>query len=127
MHLFNRKGMIQKYLCVEDILNDFYPVRREMYAKRKSYQLRQMEQKLARLANKATFLELVSSGTIQLVGRSKSDLEKDLLEHSFLPEEREGERKEGDGDGDGDGDEEDLMVRGAANFDYLLRTPLSHG
>ena len=141
MHLFNARGSIQKYNTVEDILEEYYPVRREMYAKRRLYQLKQMKTKLDRLANKARFLTMVSSGTIVLVNRNKIDLENDLIHHQFVPEnnlkggEEGGEGEEGEEGGEKEeqsgsstGKAKKNVGRSSsprANFDYLLRTPLS--
>ena len=79
MHLFNEQGRIQKYDTVEDVLNDYYPIRREMYKKRKKYLLQSMNIKLNKLANKAKFLEMVSNGEIVLIKRTKKEIEMDEL------------------------------------------------
>ena len=112
MHLFNEQGRIQKYDTVEDVLNDYYPIRRDMYKKRKKYLLQSMNIKLKKLANKAKFLEMVSNGEIVLIKRTKKEIEMDLIKYKFT---QEGEH----------GDEEQEKDDKDVNFDYLLRTPLS--
>ena len=132
MHLFNAQGVIHKYDTAEDILEAYYPVRRAMYAKRRQHQLRSMSSKLVKLENKAKFLEMVSNGDIVLIGKSKADLENDLIAHQFIPEHQGGAGNSmedlGDDDTTGedeDGEDGDHVVKNTQNFDYLLRTPLS--
>ena len=120
MHLFNKNNIMQKYDNVEDIMNEFYPIRLNMYEKRKLHQLNTMKYKLKKINNKCNFLTMVSDGTINLVNRNKMDLENDLLNLNFTPE---------DHFTSDDGDILENVGHSSNNkeskFDYLLRTPLS--
>jgi DNA gyrase/topoisomerase IV subunit A len=131
---------MQKYNKVEEILNEFYPLRLKMYQKRKLHQLKEMNAKLKKLKNKTTFLTMVSKGEINLINRKKIDLEQDLLNLNFIPEtnlmdtndEEEGMVGESTSGTKSVGHSSAAAAGGGAasattrsNFDYLLRTPLS--
>ena len=131
---------MQKYNKVEEILNEFYPLRLKMYQKRKLHQLKEMNAKLKKLKNKTTFLTMVSKGEINLINRKKIDLEQDLLNLNFIPEtnlmdtndEEEGMVGESTSGTKSVGHSSAAAGGAAAasattrsNFDYLLRTPLS--
>ena len=131
---------MQKYNKVEEILNEFYPLRLKMYQKRKLHQLKEMNAKLKKLKNKTTFLTMVSKGEINLINRKKIDLEQDLLNLNFIPEtnlmdtndEEEGMVGESTSGTKSVGHSSAAAGGGGAasattrsNFDYLLRTPLS--
>ena len=127
---------MQKYNNVEEILNEFYPLRLKMYQKRKLHQLKEMNAKLTKLKNKTTFLTMVSKGEINLINRKKIDLEQDLLNLNFIPEtnlmdtndEEEGAVGESTSGTKSVGHSSAAAAASAttrSNFDYLLRTPLS--
>ena len=46
MHLYNKKGAIQKYDSIEAILNDYFEIRLELYQKRKDYLLSELDSNL---------------------------------------------------------------------------------
>ena len=81
MHAFNSEHKIVKYETTLDILKEYYPVRLNMYQKRKDYILKDLEQQIAVLNNKSRFLKEVSLKVIELVDkRSKKDEVVALLE-----------------------------------------------
>ena len=49
MHLFNEKGVIQKYNSVDEILNDYYKVRYKFYIKRRDNIISILEKELLKL------------------------------------------------------------------------------
>lgn len=56
MHAFNSKCQIQKYASYTEILKEFAGVRLDLYAKRKAFQLAQMNQKLPYHENVVKFI-----------------------------------------------------------------------
>ena len=54
--LFDRYGCLRKYSTAEEILQDFYQVRLEMYQRRKEYLEGMLKAESARLTNQARFV-----------------------------------------------------------------------
>uniref|UniRef100_M4B4Y5 DNA topoisomerase 2 n=1 Tax=Hyaloperonospora arabidopsidis (strain Emoy2) TaxID=559515 RepID=M4B4Y5_HYAAE len=88
MHAFNADGQLSKYETSEDILRDFYSVRRKLYAKRKQYLEQQQQQELVYLRNRIRFIQEVSSGSLQQIVQErlpKAALIALLKTHGFSP------------------------------------------
>jgi len=66
MHMFNAECRLHKYESVAEIIDDFYGVRLETYAKRKANQVQMMEQKLVKLSNRAKYIMGNLNDTIDL-------------------------------------------------------------
>jgi DNA topoisomerase-2 len=66
MHMFDAKLKLHKYDYVEEIIDDFYGVRLNMYQKRKDYLVVDMEKKLVKLSNRARYIQLTLDGTVDL-------------------------------------------------------------
>ncbi len=86
MHLFDEKGMIRKFTSAEEIVEAFFPVRLEMYFRRKRNMENVAEFEATLLQNKAKFIEYVTDGKIDLVqGRlAKADLVRSLSNQGFM-------------------------------------------
>ncbi len=52
MHLFNAEGQIAKYESPLEVLNEYYPLRLELYEKRRAALLDRMDREWRRLDNK---------------------------------------------------------------------------
>jgi DNA topoisomerase-2 len=78
MHMFNKDCKLRKYATVEDIIDDFYDVRLEMYSKRKKHLIKDLENKLVKLSNRARYIQKNLDGTIDL-RRKKADEVNALL------------------------------------------------
>uniref|UniRef100_A0AAV1TP04 DNA topoisomerase 2 n=1 Tax=Peronospora matthiolae TaxID=2874970 RepID=A0AAV1TP04_9STRA len=139
MHAFNADGQLSKYETSEDILRDFYSVRRELYAKRKQYLEQQQQQELVYLRNRIRFIQEVSSGSLQQITQErlpKAALLALLKTHGFLPASSFQKKVCIDGVGTlgvipagGDQDEAAAMVddcnaEDEEDYDYLLNTSL---
>jgi DNA topoisomerase-2 len=66
MHMFNAECKLHKYESVAEIIDEFYGVRLETYAKRKANQVKVMEQKLVKLSNRAKYIMGNLNDTIDL-------------------------------------------------------------
>jgi DNA topoisomerase-2 len=66
MHMFDAKLKLHKYDSVEEIIDDFYGVRLNMYQKRKDYLVVDMEKKLVKLSNRARYIQMTLEGTVDL-------------------------------------------------------------
>ncbi|RLN88398.1 hypothetical protein BBJ28_00004299 [Nothophytophthora sp. Chile5] len=88
MHAFNAAGQLVKYETSEDILRDFYSVRRELYAQRKAHLEQRQTKDVLRLGNRIRFVQEVSFGDLQKVLKEripKAELVLLLQEHGFSP------------------------------------------
>jgi DNA topoisomerase-2 len=82
MYLFNKDGCISKYSSVDDIVDEFFSVRWEMYERRKSLQLEGFEEKLAVAQNKTRFVTAVLDEHIDL-RLSLTEISDFLVENDF--------------------------------------------
>jgi DNA topoisomerase-2 len=72
MHLFDSEDKLKRYGTVEEIIDDYYIVRLEMYAKRKEYMIKILQSDLILLRNKVRYITLTIEGGIDL--RNKKSL-----------------------------------------------------
>lgn len=77
MHMFNHHCRLHKYENVEDIIDEFYGVRMDLYGKRKAHLVQNMEKKLVRLSNRARYIQETLNGAIDL--RRKKSVEVTAL------------------------------------------------
>lgn len=66
MNAFDHSDKLKKYNAPEEIIDDFYNVRLEMYAKRKQYQLEIMQHELKVISNKARYIQEILNDTLDL-------------------------------------------------------------
>jgi DNA topoisomerase-2 len=90
MHMFNSECKLHKYADVEEIIDDFYGVRMNLYQKRKAYLVHAMEQKLVKLSNRARYIQETLKGTVDLRRKKAEEvtalltkLRFDLLDGDF--------------------------------------------
>jgi DNA topoisomerase-2 len=74
MHMFNHESKLHKYGSVEEIIDDFYQVRLNTYQKRKVQQIRDMENKLVKLSNRARYITETLEGVVDLRRKSAIDV-----------------------------------------------------
>ena len=77
--MFNKDCKLHKYDCIEEIVDEFYQVRINVYHKRKEYLIKNMNHKLIRLSNRARYIQENLKGTIDL-RRKKANQVTELLE-----------------------------------------------
>jgi len=104
MHLYNNKGIICKYDCVDDIMKEFYLLRLVYYTKRKEYMLKSMQKELDIYQSKVRFIEEFISGEINILQKEDEEIEALLIERNYP--------KFGSGDNEEDTD--------SFSYDYLL-------
>jgi DNA topoisomerase-2 len=66
MNMFNGDIQLHKYRTVQEIIDAYYNVRMDMYGKRKTAQVKLLENKVKELSNRARFITEVVKGTIDL-------------------------------------------------------------
>ena len=78
MHMFNRECKLRKYGSVEEIIDEFYDVRLDLYGKRKQYMLNELQHKLLKLSNRARYILATLDGSVDL-RRKNATVVHDLL------------------------------------------------
>ena len=66
MNAFDNYDKLKKYNNPEDIIEDFYNVRLEMYVKRKQYQVEILNHELKIISNKARYIQEILNDTLDL-------------------------------------------------------------
>lgn len=66
MNMFNSQFQLHKYKSAQEIIDDYFVVRMDMYQKRKTAQLLLLERKQKELLNRSNFIQYVVDGTIDL-------------------------------------------------------------
>lgn len=66
MNMFNSHFQLHKYKSAQEIIDDYFVVRMDMYQKRKTAQLLLLERKQKELLNRSNFIQYVVDGTIDL-------------------------------------------------------------
>jgi DNA topoisomerase-2 len=81
-HLFNNKGMINKY-TIEEIFKDFYNIRIQKYQERKEELLRRLEHDLLVLKYKVLFIKNILDNIIIIHRKRKEEIINKLKELEF--------------------------------------------
>ena len=83
MHMFNAESKLHKYETVEEIIDDFYEIRLEIYRKRKAFQLEELRKKLVKLSNKARYITCNLDGSVDLRRKSAQIINELLTGMTF--------------------------------------------
>jgi len=83
MHLFNEKEQLNKYDNVYEIVDSYYTIRYDYYAKRKKYIIERIERELKVLSNKARFIQYNLDDKIDLRKKSKDAIYKIMEDFKF--------------------------------------------
>ena len=71
MHLFDASDKLKKYNSIEEIINDYFETRLQLYHKRKQHIINSLEYELVILDNKAKYIKENLDGTIDLRKKTK--------------------------------------------------------
>ena len=74
MHLFSAEDKLRKYESVNDIIDDYYKKRYDMYQKRKNFMIIALEKELVLLSNKAKYITENLEGTIDLRKKKREEV-----------------------------------------------------
>lgn len=132
MVLFDAQGRIRKYNSPEEIVQEFFDMRLELYSQRRTYLLHELEHELMRLDNKKRFITMVVDGKLKVAKRKKVDLVNDLKRLKFDQIKNKGKQAENDSDKESveledameDAMEDDSISEKDSGYDYLLSMAL---
>uniref|UniRef100_A0A6C0DG22 DNA topoisomerase (ATP-hydrolyzing) n=1 Tax=viral metagenome TaxID=1070528 RepID=A0A6C0DG22_9ZZZZ len=71
MHLFDANDKLKKYDRVQDIIDDYFVTRLELYQKRKDYMVDALSKELLVLSNKSRYISELLAGTIDFRNKKK--------------------------------------------------------
>jgi DNA topoisomerase-2 len=74
MHLFNAVDKLKKYASVEEIIDDYFVTRLQMYQTRKDFMIQSLKKDLVLLSNRAKYIQENLEGTIDLRKRKRDDV-----------------------------------------------------
>lgn len=83
MVAFDPHGQLRRYESPEEILKEFYHVRRNLYQKRKDYIADDIRNQLEKLSAQARFIKMIVEGTLVVANKRKRVLEAELRELRF--------------------------------------------
>jgi DNA topoisomerase II len=81
--LFNHEGKICRYSSEEEILKEFFILRKSLYERRKEHMLARLLKEYETLSNKVRFIQGVISGEIKVSRVKKRDLVNNLKRMGF--------------------------------------------
>ena len=74
MHLFDETEKLKKYDTVQEIIDDYYDVRLDMYDTRKHHMIDSLEDALVLLSNKAKYIQETIAGVVDLRKKKKEQV-----------------------------------------------------
>jgi DNA topoisomerase II len=83
MHLFNKECQIQKFATMEDIIEYWFPIRREIYVKRRDYLLKKLTKELDIIQYKVKFIEEIIQDTIVFKNIKKQVIIQSLMDKKY--------------------------------------------
>jgi DNA topoisomerase-2 len=83
MHMFNSECKLHKYGTVEEIIDDYFGVRMNLYQKRKDHLVVALENKLVKLSNRARYIQETLKGTIDLRKKNAQQVTELLTSMNF--------------------------------------------
>ena len=83
MHLFDANDKLKKYENVQEIIDDYFGTRLELYQKRKEHLIECLNKELVLLSNKKRYILENLDGTIDLRRKSKQEIHTLLKERGY--------------------------------------------
>jgi DNA topoisomerase-2 len=83
MHLFNAQDKLKKYDKVEQIIDDYFETRLQMYQQRKEAMIQGLQKELVLLSNKAKFVQENLAGIVDLRKKKKEEVTALLLARGY--------------------------------------------
>ncbi|KAI1258875.1 DNA topoisomerase [Xylariaceae sp. FL1019] len=125
---FDTAGRIRKYEKVEDILEEFYHYRLQMYKKRKAHWLGVIKSDHKKLGNQARFIREIMDKKLVVYRKKKAIVIEELREakyDAFVKSTEAKTKSEEDEEGDAeDGDNDNTADDDSRGYDYLLSMPI---
>lgn len=85
MVLFDAENVLHRYESVEDIMREFFEVRKKKFIERKKHLESLLEAHVLKLSNQARFIVEKIQGDVVIENRKKDDIVKQLVDRKFDP------------------------------------------
>ncbi|KAI1465889.1 type II DNA topoisomerase [Daldinia caldariorum] len=126
---FDTRGMIRKYEKVEDILEEFYNYRMNMYTERKMHWLGVYDADYRKLKSQARFIQEIMDGTLVVSRKKKQIIIEELRERKYesFPKGQDAKKTKSEEEEEEENNEEETVdeTSEASNgYDYLLSMPI---
>jgi DNA topoisomerase-2 len=89
MHLFDSVGNIKNYASPLHIIEEYFPVRLELYAKRRQHLLKTLQVQLERIKNRVLFIRAITSRAITVAGKPKAQILEEMKKYGIAPDENQ--------------------------------------
>ena len=83
IHLYNEQNTITKYDTIESIMREYCRVRLELYQKRKTYQLNELEESIKIISAKCKFILDIIDDNVIIQKRTKDNIIQQLSEKEY--------------------------------------------
>ena len=81
--MFNKDCKLRKYKNVQEIIDEFYDVRLETYSRRKKQLIKELEEKLVKLSNRAKYILATLDGKVDLRRKNAATVHQLLVDQGF--------------------------------------------
>lgn len=126
MVLFDAEGRIRRYESPEEILQEFFTLRLDMYNRRRVHLLGVLKEELMCLDNKQRFIKMVIDAKLKVAKRKKKDLIAELRKLEFDPifKKKKHVEEEDENENENDQDAGEEVSEADSGYNYLLSMPL---
>ncbi|KAI0971156.1 DNA topoisomerase [Xylaria arbuscula] len=124
---FDTRGMIRKYDKVEDIMEEFFHFRMEMYSQRKSHWLNVYHSDYRKLKNQARFIQEIMDDQLVVSRKKKQVIVAELRERKYEAFAKNTDMKKTKDEDEEDEDDNEKAADAnddAHGYDYLLSMPI---
>ncbi|KAI1478458.1 type II DNA topoisomerase [Daldinia eschscholtzii] len=126
---FDTRGMIRKYEKVEDILEEFYNYRMDMYTQRKMHWIGVYDADYRKLQNQARFIQEIMDGKLVVSRKKKQIIVEELRQRKYesFPRGQDSKKTKSEEEDEENNEEETVDETGdnsANGYDYLLSMPI---
>ena len=84
MHLFDTNGRVKKYTLPDEMLEEFFDVRLDLYKRRRRRLLRIYETETKKLSSKQKFINDIIQGELKLAKRNQGEIIKEMQQRGYV-------------------------------------------
>ncbi|KAL5612572.1 uncharacterized protein BROUX77_002728 [Berkeleyomyces rouxiae] len=124
MVAFNTQGQIHKYENTEEIMEEFYHYRLDMYERRRKYWLDVYHHDYRKLKNQARFVQEIIDGKFVVYKKKKDVLVQELRDRNYEPFPKQAKKSTDESNENDPENKDDDDLGSAGDYDYLLSMPI---
>jgi len=116
---FDALGRLKKYTHPLELLLEFFPLRWQLYQRRKAHLVEELTRDWQKLENRVRFIEEIASGKLKIQNKKKSQLVVELLNVGYRGFDEDSAPRS-NGDDSMEATEDTSIASVSKRFDYLL-------